>query len=101
VWNCVTRWDPSRAPYDSAPSIVGQPGGRQSGLQGSAATPADQGMSQSSVCGPERYSGGASELTRVSSSRMIVTGWSSHSGTGMVTANSSETQSPFFSVMRG
>ena len=58
-------------------------------------------MIQSSVWGPDRYSGDVSDITSVSSSRMIVTSWSSHSGTGTVTANSSDTQSPSFRVLRG
>lgn len=60
-----------------------------------------QRMSQSSVCGPDRYSTRPSPCTIVSSSRRMVTGCPPHSGTGAVTENSSEIHSPARSGNRG
>ena len=63
--------------------------------------PVRHSITHSPACGPDRYSGGASAVISVSSSRMIETACPPHSGTGTVTANSSDTQSPSFSVIRG
>ena len=62
---------------------------------------AAQRMSQSSVCGPDRYSTRPSPCTIVSSSRRMATGCPPHSGTGAVTENSSEIHSPARSGNRG